>query len=87
MVLLLLAAIVSMMLARWSRRSPRLWSFTGLGFAVLSLERALNFLEYAAPEGFAWLDIFHGYLGAAAYAILLAAAVDFWLLLHRAQPQ
>jgi len=83
--LFLAAAVVAVMLSRLRSGRTRLWAFAAVAFVILSIERSLNALEWAAPDAFAWLDIFQGYLSALAYLVLLTTVLDFWLLLRRAR--
>lgn len=84
--LFLAAAVVAVMLSRLRGGRTRLWAFAAVAFVTLALERGLNVLEWAVPEGFAWLDVFQGYMSALAYLVLLAAVLDFALILRHAGP-
>jgi len=78
------AAVVAIFISRLRGGGTRLWSLVSAAFAIFAIERGLNALEWGASEAFGWLDTFQGYLSTLACLLLLATALDFWLLLRRA---
>jgi len=79
------AAVVAVFISRLRGGGTRLWSLVSAAFVIFAVERGLNALEWGATQTFGWLDTFQGYLSTLACLLLLATALDFWVLLRRAE--